>query len=54
MHSTGQLELYKDKVDEHSIKVGGSQCIHDTDSYIISLDVINWLPYMKMQPDTKK
>jgi hypothetical protein len=32
------------------MKVGGKQCIRTNDGYVIPLDIINGLPYLKMQP----
>ena len=54
IHSAGQFEHYKNKVDDRSMKNGGRQCIRTNDGYIIPLDIINGLPYMKMQPNTDK
>jgi hypothetical protein len=50
IHSSGQFEAYKNKVDDRSMKVGGKQCIRTNDGYVIPLDIINGLPYLKMQP----
>ena len=36
------------------MKTGGTQCIRTLDGYIIPLDIINGLPYMKMEPHTDK
>ena len=52
IHSSGQLEAYKNHVDDRSMKVGGKQCIRTNDGYVIPLDIINGLPYLKMQPHT--
>ena len=54
IHSAGQIEHYKNRVDDRSMKTGGTQCIRTLDGYIIPLDVINGLPYMKMAPHTDK
>jgi hypothetical protein len=54
IHSAIQIEHYKNKVDDRSMKVGGTQCIRTNDGYILPLDVINGLPYLKMSPNTKK
>ena len=54
IHSAGQIEHYKNEVHDKSMKVGGKQCIRTLDGYVIPLDVINGLPYMKMCPNTKK
>jgi hypothetical protein len=38
---------YKNHVDDRSMKFGGTQCIRTNDGYVIPLDVINGLPYLK-------
>jgi hypothetical protein len=52
IHSSGQLEWYKQQVDDRSIKVGGKQQIKTLDGYIIPLDIKSGLPYVKMRPYT--
>ena len=37
-----------------SLDIGGIQCIHTVDGYVIPHDIINGLPHMKMQPNTDK
>jgi hypothetical protein len=54
IHSSGQLELYKQEVDDKSIKVGGKQHIKTLDGYVIPLNVKGGLPYIKMRPYTDK
>ena len=54
IHSCAQFEYYKNQVNDRSMKVGGTQCIKTNDGYIIPLDIINGLPYMKMHPNTDK
>ena len=45
IHSAGQIEWYKNRVDDRSMKVpGGTQCIRTLDSYVLPLDIINRLP----------
>jgi hypothetical protein len=39
IHSSGQLEWYKQEVDDKSIKVGGKQHIKTLDGYVITLNV---------------
>ncbi len=53
IHSSGQFEAYRNVVHDRSLKVGGSQCIRTNDGYVIPLDMINGLPYLKMQPHTE-
>ena len=50
IHSAGQIEYYKNTVDDRSIKVGGRQCIRTLDGYILALDIWNGLPYLRMVP----
>ena len=52
IHSAIQIEHFKNKVDDRSMRVGGQQCIRTHDGYVIPLDIINGLPYMKMKPYT--
>jgi hypothetical protein len=52
IHSSGQLEAYKNHVDDRSMKVGGTQCVCTKDGYVAPLDIINGLPYFKIQPRT--
>jgi hypothetical protein len=54
IHSSGQLEWYKQEVDDKSIKVGGKQRIKTLDGYVIPLDFKSGLPYVKMWPYTDK
>ena len=50
IHSALQLEHYKNKVDDRSIKAGGRQCITTLEGHVLPLDIINGLPYLKMRP----
>ncbi len=54
IHSCGQIEFEKNRVHDRSMKVGGFQHIHTMEGYIIPLDVINGLVYMRMSPNTDK
>jgi hypothetical protein len=49
IHSSGQLEWYKQEVDDKYIKVGRKQRIKTLDGYVIPLDVKSGLPYVKMR-----
>ena len=49
IHSKGQMEHFGLKVDDTSMKVGGKQCIVAPDGYIIPLDIVNGLPYLKLE-----
>ena len=54
IHSSGQLEWYNgNKVKERSMNVGGSQNLRTLEGYVIPIDIINGLPYVKMVPNTK-
>ena len=48
IHSSTQLEMYKNQVDNHSKVVGGKQCIQMINGYIIPLDIQDGLPYMPL------
>lgn len=53
IHSSAQLESYKLDVDDRSRKIpGGLQRIKTPDGYLIPLDIIQGLPYMKLRPPT--
>ena len=54
IHSAGQIEHYKNTVDDKSMRVGGRQCIKTNDGYILPLDIIGGLPYLKMSPNSDK
>jgi hypothetical protein len=55
IHSSGQLEWYKQEVDDKSIKVGGKQHIKTLwMAIILFLDVKSGLRYVKMRPYTNK
>ena len=52
IHSSGQVEHYKNIVHDRSLKVGGKQCIVTQDGYVLPLDIVNGLPYIRMQKHT--
>lgn len=52
IHSSGQLEWFKQKVDDRSRKVGGQQAITTVDGYIMPLQIRDGLPYLAMRPYT--
>ena len=52
IHSSSQLESYKQKVDDRSMKVGGEQRITTPDGYAIPLNIVDSLCYMRMRPYT--
>ena len=48
IHSSAQLEMYKNQVDDYSQVVGGNQYIQTHNGYIIPLDIQDGLPYMPL------
>jgi hypothetical protein len=53
IHSCGQLEWYKNDVNDKSIKVpGGLQRIQINDGYAIPINVKDGLPYVQVRPYT--
>jgi hypothetical protein len=54
IHSCAQLEYFKNKVDDRSLKAGGLQRLTTVDGYVFPLDIIQGLPYLKMTPYSDK
>ena len=54
IHSSAQIEYYKNNVDDKSSKAGGKQRIVTLDGYIIPLNICNGLAYMDMSVPTDK
>jgi hypothetical protein len=52
IHCSGQMEWFKNTVDDRSKKVGGSQRVTTPDGYIIPISIISGLPYIKQHPYT--
>ena len=53
IHSSGQLEWYKNDVNDKSIKVaGGMQHILTNDGYVIPISIRDGLPYVALHPFT--
>jgi hypothetical protein len=52
IHSRGQMEWFKNTVDDRSKKIGGSQRVTTTDGYIIPIRILSGLPYIKQRPYT--
>jgi hypothetical protein len=52
IHSSGQMEWFKQDVDDKSRKVGGKQRIKTLDGYFIPLNIQSGLPYVSMRPYT--
>ena len=48
IHSSGQIEWYKNLVDDKSVKVGGTQCITTLDGYAFPLKCIGGLMYLSI------
>ena len=54
IHSSGQWEMYKNKVDDRSSKVGGTQSLKTLDGYQIPMSIQKGLPYFGMSPPTNQ
>ena len=52
IHSAGQIEHFKNLVDDRSIKVGGKQIIVTNDGCKIPISIKDGLPYMPLSPCT--
>jgi hypothetical protein len=52
IHSSGQLEWFKNAVDDRSKKVGGTQHITTPDGYIIPINVTSGLAYIQQRQYT--
>ena len=53
IHSSAQLEHYKNDVNDKSVKVkGGLQCSMTIDGYLHPIDIINGLPHSPIRPYT--
>ena len=52
IHSSGQLEWFKNQVHDRSLKVGGLQSISTPDGYVHLLSFRHGLPYIKICPYT--
>ena len=52
IHSSGQIEHFKNFAHDKSMKVGGLQCIITNDEYVMPINIINGLPYLPMRPYT--
>ena len=48
-----QIEFYKNKVDDRSIKLGGGQHATTLDKHGILMHIRNTLPHMPLRPCTK-
>ena len=52
IHSCGQIEHYKNEVDDKSRIVGGKQIIKTVDGYVIPVQIRHGLPEMDLRPPT--
>jgi hypothetical protein len=53
IHSSVQLEDYKNDVNDRSMKIkGGLQCIMTLDGYLHPINIVDGLPYTPMRPYT--
>ena len=50
--SSGQLESFQLKVDDRSLRVGGTQTITTPDGYVLPIRIDNGLPYIHMEKPT--
>ena len=50
IHLSTQLEHFKNSVDDKSLKAGGKQHIWTPESFLIPLNIVNGLPYMRIRP----
>ena len=48
IHSSGQIEWYKNLVDDKSVEVGGTQCITTLDGYAFPLKCTRGLMYLSI------
>ncbi|KAL7563652.1 hypothetical protein ACA910_013388 [Epithemia clementina (nom. ined.)] len=48
IHSAGQIEWYKNQVDDKSVNIGGTQCITFLDGYATPLECRNGLMYLNI------
>jgi len=54
IHSSGQIEYYKNEVDDRAKVNGGLRRITTVEGYIIPMSFRNGLPYISMRPYTDK
>ena len=52
--SSAQMEAFGVKVDDRSIKLGGTQSITTRDGFVIPLHIRNGLPYLDLRPPTDR
>jgi len=53
IHSSGQLERYKNDVNDKSVKViSSSQCILTNNGYVLPISIMEGLPYISLCPFT--
>ena len=53
INSSPQIEIYKNEIDDMSIKVGDVQRVITLDKHKVSTNVRNSLPYMSLRPHTE-
>ena len=54
IHSSPQIDPYKNKVDDREIKAGGKHLIETIGGYSIPLNIKDALPCMELSPYTDK
>ena len=52
VHSSPQIDHYKNKVDDRSIKVGGGQHMNTLDNHKLFMSISNAFPYIPLRPWT--
>ncbi|CAJ1961165.1 unnamed protein product [Cylindrotheca closterium] len=52
--SSPQMEHFGVEVDDRSSKVGGKQRLSTPDGWVIPMEIVNGLPYVRMRPPTKR
>ena len=52
IHSSGQLEAFKNVVDEKSVRIEGTQSITTLDGYVLPLNVVQGLARLSIRPFT--
>jgi hypothetical protein len=48
------MESHPNKIDDRSMKLGGTSSINTIDGYVLPLDIINGLPHVKSRPFSER
>ena len=54
IHSSVQIEHYRNTVDDRPLRLGGTQCLRTHDGYVMAFDFSNGLPFLPMEPHTRE